>query len=393
VTTSPSGINCGSSCSANYNSGQIVTLTATPAAGSTFAGWSGNSDCTDGSVTMNASKSCTATFNVQQYTLTVTKAGTGSGTVISWPTGLDCGTDCSESYLSATAVTLFPSPAPGSVFAGWSGNSDCTDGSVTMNASKSCTATFNYTGATSLPQRDDDVDGDGKGDLILRGTDNTFWVSLSTGTAFTTPALWMQHGGEYLEGQAQHADLNGDGKTDFIYQSWDNSFWASLSTGAGFTTPTIWIDHGATFTAGQAQYADLNGDGKADLIMQGGDNSFWVSLSTGAGFTTPTVWMQHGGWFEAGQAQYADLNGDGKADLIMQGVDNSFWVSLSTGSGFTPAQLWIQHGGWFEAGQAQYADLNGDGKEDLIFQDENNTIWVSLSTGSGFSAPQVWLRF
>jgi hypothetical protein len=39
-----------------------VTLTVTPSAGSTFDGWSGDADCADGVVTMNAAKSCKARF-------------------------------------------------------------------------------------------------------------------------------------------------------------------------------------------------------------------------------------------------------------------------------------------------------------------------------------------
>ena len=41
VTSAPAGITCGAPCSATSASGTTVTLTATPAAGSTFAGWSG----------------------------------------------------------------------------------------------------------------------------------------------------------------------------------------------------------------------------------------------------------------------------------------------------------------------------------------------------------------
>lgn len=39
VTSSPAGIDCGTDCSHTFNSGDMVTLTATPAIGSTFAGW------------------------------------------------------------------------------------------------------------------------------------------------------------------------------------------------------------------------------------------------------------------------------------------------------------------------------------------------------------------
>jgi len=64
VTSSPSGIDCGSICAATYDEGTGVTLTATPSTGSIFAGWSGacsgTGDCV---VTMDANKLVTATFN------------------------------------------------------------------------------------------------------------------------------------------------------------------------------------------------------------------------------------------------------------------------------------------------------------------------------------------
>lgn len=64
VTSSPSGIDCGSGCSANFSSGTSVSLSAAPASGSTFGGWSGacsgTSNCT---VSMTAARNVTATFN------------------------------------------------------------------------------------------------------------------------------------------------------------------------------------------------------------------------------------------------------------------------------------------------------------------------------------------
>jgi hypothetical protein len=65
VTSADGNINCGTACSFNYPSGTQVTLTATPATGSTFAGWSGGGCTGTGTcqVTMSAAQSVTATFN------------------------------------------------------------------------------------------------------------------------------------------------------------------------------------------------------------------------------------------------------------------------------------------------------------------------------------------
>ncbi len=75
-------------------------------------------------------------------TLTVTQAGSGSGAVTSAPAGISCGTTCFAPFADGTVVTLSAVASANSVFMGWTGDADCSDGSLTMNASKSCTATF-----------------------------------------------------------------------------------------------------------------------------------------------------------------------------------------------------------------------------------------------------------
>jgi hypothetical protein len=64
VTSSPSGIDCGSSCQALFNLGTKVTLSATAASGSTFTGWAGAGCSGTGGceVTMSEARSVTATF-------------------------------------------------------------------------------------------------------------------------------------------------------------------------------------------------------------------------------------------------------------------------------------------------------------------------------------------
>ena len=76
------------------------------------------------------------------YTLTVSIAGPGDGTVTSIPAGIDCGSDCSESYPAWTQVGLVPHPGPKMKLTGWSGDADCDGGVVTLDHNTSCTAAF-----------------------------------------------------------------------------------------------------------------------------------------------------------------------------------------------------------------------------------------------------------
>lgn len=62
VTSSPAGIDCGATCSAVYQEGTVVQLSAAPADGCQFDGWSGDADCADGSVTLNGDRMCVASF-------------------------------------------------------------------------------------------------------------------------------------------------------------------------------------------------------------------------------------------------------------------------------------------------------------------------------------------
>ncbi len=152
VISSPAGINCGADCSESLVDGSSVTLTAAPATGSTFTGWSGagcsgTSTCT---VIMSEARAVNAEFAVVPpvppvlFNLAVSKSGTGGGTVTSSPAGINCGADCSESLVDGSSVTLTAKPTTGSSFVGWSGSgcsgtSTCT---VIMSEARAVDAKF-----------------------------------------------------------------------------------------------------------------------------------------------------------------------------------------------------------------------------------------------------------
>jgi hypothetical protein len=97
---------------------------------------------------------------LSQNFLSITRAGTGNGTVAAnvygiEGNGINCGADCSETYNEGTTVTLTVTPTSGSTFGGWSGDPDCEDGQVTMNGPMTCTAVFNLVTTVTIPAATD----------------------------------------------------------------------------------------------------------------------------------------------------------------------------------------------------------------------------------------------
>jgi hypothetical protein len=93
-----------------------------------------------------------ACANPASLGVTVAMAGTGTGTVTSDPAGILCGADCSETYPTATVVTLTATPASGSNFSNWSNG--CTGtGPCTITGNQPVLVTANFAAATSSQTR------------------------------------------------------------------------------------------------------------------------------------------------------------------------------------------------------------------------------------------------
>lgn len=97
-----------------YDEGETVTLTADPAAGWTFAGWSGDATGMANPTAVSVTKdlAITATFEQESYTVAVSTSGSGQVQV----------SPARASYGYGEEVTLTALPDPGWLFAGWSGD-------------------------------------------------------------------------------------------------------------------------------------------------------------------------------------------------------------------------------------------------------------------------------
>ena len=141
----PFSVVSGGSFSLAAGASQAVTVRFRPTTAGTFAG---NVAFTAGGDTVSRVVTGVATAGAGVL-LSVTKNGTGAGTVTSSPAGIACGTDCTETAAPGTQFTLAAAASSGSTFAGWSG--PCTGTAacvVTLSAATTVVATFN---ASSTP--------------------------------------------------------------------------------------------------------------------------------------------------------------------------------------------------------------------------------------------------
>ncbi|MBP8295176.1 MAG: DUF1566 domain-containing protein [Burkholderiales bacterium] len=157
-------------------------------------------------------------FDAQPSLLTVTRLGTGSGTVTSNPLGIDCGATCSA--LFGAQVTLTAAPAPGSVFTGWLGA--CTGVGpciLNINGATNVSATF----APDNLLLGIDIDGNGSYDALTDGLLLIRYLFGRTGAALTAGAIdgmpprsTPLQIAQYVDDVKPLVDVDGDGRADAL---------------------------------------------------------------------------------------------------------------------------------------------------------------------------------
>lgn len=154
VRSSPAGIDCGSTCSARFDAGTAVVLTANPEPGQQFNGWSGACSGTqDCRVTLANDASVAAHFAAVappapgKAMLSVVRMGSGTGVVISTPSRINCGATCTATFDVGSGVTLDATPAQGSTLVGFGGS--CNGTTCALRLDRDSTVYVNF--ATSAP--------------------------------------------------------------------------------------------------------------------------------------------------------------------------------------------------------------------------------------------------
>ena len=188
-----------------HTEGNEVMVTAAPAEGYGFSGWSGACSGTDACVViMDGYKTVTANF-FTRFTLTTMAEPSSGGTVS--PEG-------TTSYDAGSEVTVTATPTSGYTFSGWSG--DCSGSAscvVTMDGDKSVTAKFTSTAAIAFHSS-----RDGNSEIYIMDTDGSNMTRLTNNTTVDSDPNWSHDGSKIIfvatrDGNAEIYVMNVDGSS------------------------------------------------------------------------------------------------------------------------------------------------------------------------------------
>jgi uncharacterized delta-60 repeat protein len=350
VTSVPSGIDCGATCTKSYAPATSVTLSAAPAAGSAFVNWTGVS-CAGG----NAASSCTFTLSAN-ITVTANFALNSSGAARN-----DFNDDGRADILLRNPNTgenyLYPMNGT-SILAG--------EGYI-----RTVPAPWDIAGLG-------DFDGNGTTDILLRnsstGENYIYFMNGTTiaseGYVRTVPLAWSVAG---------VADFDGDGKADILLRN--------LSTGENYLYPMDGLNikgtEGYIRTVASpwtvAGLADFNGDGRADILLRNtttGENYLYPMNGTSILGTEGYIRTVPLAWDIAG---LGDFDGDGKADILLRNPttgENYLYPMDGTSIKGTEGYIRTVPLVW---AISSLADFDGDGKVDILLR--------NTSTGENYLYP------
>lgn len=250
-----------------------------------------------------------------------------------------------------------------------------------------------------------DLNGDGRADLVGRNVNGTLWFYAGTGSGsfksrvqIGTSTGWTQ----YTE-MIGTGDLNGDGRGDMLAKGSDGKVYFYAGRGTGQFASRLYIASGWQAYSQLVAPRDFTGDGKADVVARKPDGTLWLLRGTGRQAAFGSLFgsaekIGSSGWQKFTTVLGAwDNNKDRKNDLLAVSSDKSLrfyaGTQMKDSSGMKPmvqtgSDIWDSYSEVITPG-----DFNGDGKADLIGRKSNGEIWFAAGNGKGGYGSRVRIGY
>ncbi len=300
VASTPAGINCGTDCEEDFPSGTLVTLTATPAEGTIFAGWTGA--CTGVGtcvVSMDGPLSVGASFSTPQFVPVASLAPVQNGTA-------EWGDYDGDGRLDLAVVGMAPDLASSLTRLYHNSAGQLTDSGIGL------------LNVDSLV-RWGDFDNDGDLDLLVGG-----WSAAPTKGSFLR--LYRNDGGGLVAVDAGLAtniyptdaawgDFDNDGDLDLAVAGTIDNAWTTRLYRNDHGT---FVDSGAISGPGKSvAWGDFDNDGDLDLLVAGDYQATRIYRNDSGHFVdigAPLIAV------DSGAAAWVDVDGDGLLDVVVAGL-------------------------------------------------------------------------
>ncbi len=248
---------------------------------------------------------------------------------------------------------------------------------------------YNYmSGGSTVSAILNDINGDGKDDILLSRDSNAELISFLGSTVASVIQNYTFRSSDFIIRQA-FGDFNEDGHIDFISTNW---------FGAAFTINLLNSD-GSVLSQTRVPFSnqphslaigDINKDGHTDIALTnfyGGQVTVLAGDGTGS-FTSAGSYNAGG---IAGDVVLADFNRDSFSDMAVV-VENQQMIRVfqGNGSGGFAGFIDLQTGSFPH--ELHAADVDNDGVTDLLVVNANsNSLWIYSGNGDGsFKSPLVF---
>lgn len=276
---------------------------------------------------------------------------------------------------SAGRRTVFIAPALGKT-----GSSTITV-TVTDPGGLSASTQFKLTVTAAAGSEIDDLNGDGKSDIVFQDADGFLAAWFMNGSELVEASLLSpNNAGEGWRAVA-NGDFNKDGKADLLFQHTDGSLAVWYMDGVTLNSAVLLNPSNAGADWHARAVGDFNGDGSSDVLFQSDSGELAVWYMNGVNLNSPAILNPSSpgaGWMVVASA---DINSDGNEDVVFQNTDGTLAVWYMNGIDLNSATLINPENpgsGWKAVGST---DLNGDGQADLLFQNDDGSLAVWYLNG------------